>query len=138
METKLKLASIIAILLLPFAGHLTSNGWATEAVGYQNITVDQFTEMMDHKDFILINVHIPYSGEIEETDLLLPYEAIEQQKEKLPDDKESKIVVYCMSGPMGNIAAAKLAAIGYRWVFHFQGGMLAWKNAGNRLVNRSE
>ena len=91
---------------------------------------------MDHKDFILINVHIPYRGEIADTDLLLPFHAIDQYKETLPDDKNTKIVVYCMSGPMGFIAAEKLVAIVYRQVIHFRGGMAAWKNAGNNLVSR--
>jgi phage shock protein E len=92
--------------------------------------------MMDHKDFILINVHVPYRGEIAETDLLLPFHAIDQQKEKLPDDMNTKIIVYCMSGPMGYVAAEKLVSMGYRQVIHFQGGMVSWKESGKRLVNR--
>ena len=113
-----------------------SNGWSMDAGGYKNISVDQFIEMMGHKDFTLINVHIPYRGEIAETDLLLPFHAIDQQKEKLPDDLNTKIVVYCMSGPMGYVAAEKLVAMGYRRVIHFQGGMVSWKKSGKSLVSR--
>ena len=92
--------------------------------------------MMDRKDYSLINVHIPYMGEIAETDLLLPFHSIDQHKEKLPVDKNKKIVVYCMSGPMGYVAAEKLVAMGYRRVIHFEGGMVSWKRSGKRLVKR--
>jgi rhodanese-related sulfurtransferase len=136
MVVKYKLGSILTILSLLFVGVFSTKGWSTGAGGYKNISVDQFNEMMDHKDFILINVHVPYRGEIAETDLLLPFHAIDQQKEKLPDDMNTKIVVYCMSGPMGYVAAEKLVSMGYRQVIHFQGGMVSWKNSGKKLVNR--
>ena len=136
MVVKRKYRSLLMVLLLVVAGNFTINGWSMDAGGYKNISVDQFIEMMGHKDFTLINVHIPYRGEIAETDLLLPFHAIDQQKEKLPDDLNTKIVVYCMSGPMGYVAAEKLVAMGYRRVIHFQGGMVSWKKSGKSLVNR--
>jgi rhodanese-related sulfurtransferase len=113
-----------------------SNGWSWDSNGYQNISMDRFVEMMEHKDFVLIDVHIPYAGEIPETDLLIPFNDIKQHKNELPDDKNTKIVVYCMSGPMGYVAAEKLVSMGYRRVFHFQGGMVAWKKSGKSLESR--
>jgi len=115
---------------------LMSSGWSTDGKGYQNIAGDQFVKMMDHKDFILINVHIPYAGEIAKTDLLIPFNAISQHKNQLPSDKNAKIVVYCMTGPMGYIAAEKLVNMGYTRVVHFQGGMRAWKKTGKQLIYR--
>ena len=113
-----------------------SNGWSMDSNGYQNISVDRFVEMMEHKDFVLIDVHIPYAGEIPETDLLIPFNDIKQHKNELPDDKNAKIVVYCLSGPMGYVAAEKLVSLGYRQVIHFQAGMVSWINTGKQLVNR--
>ena len=136
MVVKRKYRSLLTVLLLVVAGNFTITGWSMDAGGYKNISVDKFIEMMGHKDFTLINVHIPYRGEIAETDLLLPFHAIDQQKEKLPDDLNTKIVVYCMSGPMGYVAAEKLVAMGYRRVIHFQGGMVSWKKSGKSLVSR--
>jgi len=136
MVVKYKLGSILIILALLFVGVFSTKGWSTGAAGYKNISVDQFNEMMDHKDFILINVHIPYKGEIADTDLLLPFHAIDQQKDMLPHDMNTKIVVYCMSGPMGYVAAEKLVSMGYRQVIHFQGGMVSWKKSGKSLVSR--
>jgi len=56
--------------------------------------------------------------------------------EDLPADKDAKIVVYCMMGPMGDIAAEKLANMGYTRVSNFQGGMMVWVQAGRHLQRR--
>jgi rhodanese-related sulfurtransferase len=124
---------VVAVGLL---GCRLPTSWAMDKKGYENISVDQFVEMMNHKDFILINVHVPYEGEIDETDFLIPFNAIDQNKKELPNDKDAKIVVYCMTGPMGHIASKKLVQMGYTRVIHFQGGMKAWKRAGRPLLFR--
>ena len=102
---------LMAAIVLMLVTLFISNGWSMDTNGYQNISMDRFVQMMDHKDFVLINVHIPYAGEIPATDLLIPYNGIEQHKNELPNDKHTKIVVYCMSGPMGYFAAEKLISI---------------------------
>ncbi len=117
---------LIALLLLP--------SWSMGQKGYVNLSVDQFVEMLKKKDFVLIDVHIPYEGEIPGTDLFIPYNAIDQYKEKLPRQKDAKIVVYCKTGPMGTIAAEKLVSMGYTNVFNFQGGMRAWERSGRQLL----
>ncbi len=129
---------LMAAIVLMLVTLFISNGWSMDTNGYQNISMVRFVQMMDHKDFILINVHIPYAGEIPATDLLIPYNGIEQHKNELPNDTQTKIVVYCMSGPMGYFAAEKLVSMGYSRVIHFQDGMLSWKKAGKRLVRRSD
>ena len=40
---------------------------------YWDITPAQLNLMLEHKDFLLVNVHIPYEGEISQTDLFVPY-----------------------------------------------------------------
>jgi rhodanese-related sulfurtransferase len=37
---------------------------------------------------------------------------MDQHRSKLPKDKDTKIVAYCLTGPMGYIAAGKLVDIG--------------------------
>jgi rhodanese-related sulfurtransferase len=125
---------LMILLAMIFSQNLIPNEvWPIDEKGYEDISMVQFVHMMDHKDFILINVHIPYEGEIPETDLLIPFNAIDQYENELPDDKDAKIVVYCMTGRMGDIAAEKLVSMGYTGVIHFQGGMKAWKKAGKPL-----
>ena len=105
---------------------------------YQNASVDQFVEMNANKDFILINTHIPYEGEIPGTDFLIPFTEIDRHKAKLPNDKMTRIVVYCKAGPMGNIAAERLIEMGYANVINFKGGMIAWEKTGRSLRFRSQ
>ena len=123
---------IVAVALIVLAQFLPK-GWSMDANGYKNISVDQFMMLMAHKDFMLINVHVPYQGEIPQTDALLPFNSIHLLKNELPKDKDAKIVVYCMAGPMGYIAAGKLVDMGYTRAIHFEGGMKAWVDSGRQL-----
>ena len=101
---------------------------------YQVITVAQLKAMLDNKDFLLVNVHIPYEGEINGTDLFVPYNEIEQNLSKLSSDKGAKIVVYCRSGSMSSIAAKTLTRLGYTNIRDVDGGMLVWEKQGYPLV----
>ena len=80
------------------------------AQGYTDITVEQLKPMLRDKGFTLVNVHIPYDGDLPQTDLTIPYNEIGQHLDKLPD-KDARIVVYCRSGSMSTAAAAELAAL---------------------------
>jgi len=112
----------------------TSTKKAEEAT-YTIIDVQQLHEMLQGKDFILINVHIPYAGEIPQTDLFIPYNEIEQNTDRLPEDKSAKLVLYCRSGPMSATAVKSLVKLGYTRVFDVQGGMRAWQAAGYELTD---
>jgi rhodanese-related sulfurtransferase len=103
---------------------------------YRNISSDELYKMMSNKDFVLINVHIPYEGEIEGTDIFIPYNEIKENLNKLPNDKNTKIVVYCMSGRMSEIAADELVKIGYTNVLNLERGMIGWKESGYKLIKR--
>lgn len=127
--------SFSVVIALGFLGEYT---WAMGKETHKNISTDKFVEMLNQKDFTLINVHIPYQGEIAQTDLLIPFNKIDRYKNQLPADKNAKLVVYCMMGPMGRIAAEKLTSMGYRQVIHLQGGMVAWQMAGKKLLFRSD
>ena len=103
---------------------------------YQNLSFAEFSKWLEEKDFILVNVHVPYQGEIPRTDQLLPYYLVEAQKDRLPAAKDTKIVVYCLTGPMGHTAARSLVRLGYTRVYHYAGGMLDWVRNGRQLIDR--
>lgn len=92
--------------------------------------------MLEDKDFPLINVHIPYEGEIESTDEFVPFNEIESNLDKFPADKDAKVVVYCRSGSMSAQAAQTLVELGYSDVWNLDGGMIAWENSGRTLLNQ--
>jgi phage shock protein E len=100
------------------------------------LTADQLNKMLaGPKDFTLINVHVPYEGEIVKTDLAIPYDQADAHLTQLPG-KDAKIVLYCRSGRMSDIAARRLVELGYTHVYDLTGGMVAWEASGLSLVNR--
>jgi rhodanese-related sulfurtransferase len=116
----------------------TRTGQATQQpVGsYTNISVEELQKMLANKDFTFVNVHIPFEGDIPDTDLSIPYDEIEQNLDRLPADKDARIVLYCRSGRMSSIAAEKLANQGYTNVQNLEGGMVAWEKADLPLLGR--
>jgi len=105
---------------------------------YRSISPAELSEMLASKDFFLVNVHVPYTAEIPGTDALISYLDTEARIGDYPHDKESKIVVYCMTSRMSGIAVRRLLKDGFKNVSMLDGGMTAWKAAGFKLVNRSE
>ena len=103
---------------------------------YTDVSVEGLAAMLEDKDFPLINVHIPYEGEIEGTDEFVPFNEIESNLDKFPTDKDAQIVVYCRSGSMSAQAAQKLVELGYTDVWNVDGGMIAWENSGRTLLNQ--
>ncbi len=103
---------------------------------YTSVKPAVLAGMLKAKDFKLVNVHSPYMDEIPGTDLWLPYDQIEQRLGELPSDKTTKILVYCRSGMMSDIAARALVKAGYTEIWNLDGGMSAWEQAGHTLLNR--
>jgi phage shock protein E len=126
-------------LLLAACGSSSINGdnsQETERIvtvpggSYREVSVNRLQEMLEDKDFTFINVHIPFEGDIPNTDLSIPYNQIENNLELLPANKEAKIVLYCRSDRMSTIAARELVELGYSNIWNVAGGMVAWERAG--------
>ena len=84
-------------------------------------------------DAVLVNVHVPFEGDIEGTQFSIPFDEIVEKASLLPADLDTPLLVYCRSGRMSAIATAELVRLGYRDVSDLDGGMLAWVKSG-RLV----
>jgi phage shock protein E len=102
---------------------------------YQNVTPDELNTMLKDKDFVFVNVHIPFEGNIADTDLSIPYNEIEQNLSQLPSDKNAKVMLYCRSGRMSAIAAENLVGLGFTNIWNLDGGMVEWEQAGFDLEN---
>ncbi len=104
--------------------------------GYYDIDVETFAEMQKNKDYTLVNVHIPYAGEIDGTDEFVPFNDIESNLALLPEDKNAKIVLYCRSGGMSRVASKEIAGLGYTNLYDINGGMNAWESSGRELIQK--
>ncbi|MBI4300293.1 MAG: rhodanese-like domain-containing protein [Chloroflexi bacterium] len=104
-----------------------------EGGAFQDVMPARLNEMLKKKDFVFINVHVPYQGEIANTDLFIPYDRIQDQPSQLPKDKKAKIVLYCRSGYMSALAAQTLVKLNYSNVGSLHGGMDLWEKDGYPL-----
>lgn len=105
--------------VVPVAG-----GW------YTRVSPDELQAMLEEKDFLFVNTHIPFEGDIPGTDLSIPYNEIDQQLDLLPADKDASIVLYCRTGRMSTETAGTLVGLGYTNVWELAGGMIAWEEVG--------
>ncbi len=130
--------SVLLILLLAGCASsaapsatVTVTGKAVPVTGgsYTDVSVAELQTMLAAKDFTLVNVHIPFEGNLAQTDLSIPYDKIADNLDKLPD-KSARIVLYCRSGRMSAIAAETLVGLGYTNIWNLSGGMVAWEAAG--------
>ena len=108
-----------------------------QRAAFETISPEVLAQKLEHKDFLFINVHVPYEGEIAQTDAFIPFDQIAANLDKLPSDKSASIVLYCRSGRMSEIAATTLAALGYSHVAHLEGGFSAWAQSGRVLLQHA-
>ena len=101
---------------------------------YTDITPAELAAMFETKDFFFVNVHIPYEGEIAQTDAFIPFDQIEPSLSQFPQDRSDEVVLYCRSGSMSAIAARSLVEAGYTQVYNLDGGFRAWQAQGYPLI----
>lgn len=104
-----------------------------EGGSYSRISAEELEGMKDDENVVLVNTHIPFEGDIPGTDLSIPYDEVGTNLEKLPEGDGTRIVLYCMTGPMSAEAAEALVGRGYENVLELDGGMEAWRDAGFSL-----
>jgi len=140
------LLAVIAIAFVALGG-AGSNSAPSTATGesvvqgqgghWTNVTPDRLAQMLTAKDFTLVNVKTPYIGEIDGTDLYIPYDQISARASQLPATQSAKILVYCRSGVESAQAAQTLLNLGYTNVWNLDGGMNAWQSSGRTLVQKN-
>ncbi len=90
--------------------------------------------MLEDKNFLLVNAHIPNEGNIPGTDLEIPFDDVENYLDDLPEDNASPIVLYCKGESMSLTAANSLLDLGYSDLTVLTGGYLGWQEAGYPLA----
>jgi len=106
-----------------------------DAAGYTKISVDTLKTMLDERpdSFTLVNTFISFEKNIPNTDLKIPGDEILENLDKLPQDKDAEIVLYCWGGKMSKAASADLVQAGYTNVKTVIGGLNNWDLVGYPL-----
>ena len=103
----------------------------TETTGeavYMNITAQEAKTLMDSESgYVILDTrtqeeydegHIPGA-------ILIPYDQVTAEAERILTDKDQLILVYCRSGRRSKLAAEDLVKLGYTNIREF-GGILDW------------
>jgi len=98
---------------------------------FENLAKDDFKMLLDSNDNVfLLDTHIPEQQHIKGTDAFIPYNKLDLNLDKLPEDKSTPIAVYCRSGSMSLKASQDLIDLGYEKVYNLIGGANSWREAG--------
>lgn len=94
-----------------------------------SVNAVEFAKLAENESSFLLDVHIPEQTHIPGTDAFIPYNEIQQNIDKLPQDRNTQILVYCRSGSMSKEAALELIDLGYTNVVDLAGGINEYKEA---------
>ncbi|MBK8576062.1 MAG: rhodanese-like domain-containing protein [Elusimicrobia bacterium] len=105
-----------------------SLGCAAKDKKWVDVTAVEAAALMKDPNVFLLDVrtaeeyadrHIPKS-------VLVPVQVLDQQIERLPQNKSQPILLYCRSGNRSKTAAHLLYDKGYRNLYNLKGGILSW------------
>lgn len=97
---------------------------------YVDLSPDELKTLLGKDELFVVNVHVPYEGEIPDTDAFIPFNEIETRLAEFPAERDAEIVVYCRSGSMSAIAARALVQNGYTRIYNLDGGFRSWAAQG--------
>lgn len=131
LATAARVLALSALVTAPALAQAPA-GQRVEVPGgaYWNVTPEQLQGMLTNKNFPLINVHVPFQGDLPLTDFSIPFDQVLANTSRLPTDKSAPVVLYCRTGAMSIQAATQLAGQGYTQIYNLAGGFRAWTAAG--------
>jgi rhodanese-related sulfurtransferase len=93
----------------------------------QTITGQSYDQLASRPDVFVLDVHVPEQKHLPYTNAFIPYNQLPQNLDKLPQDKNTPILVYCRSGSMSALAARELTKLGYTQIYDLEGGVKAYR-----------
>jgi rhodanese-related sulfurtransferase len=117
-----------ASLALSACGGSDPSGGGAD-VDWARVSAQELDAMMGAGEVELINVHLPYEGEIPGTDALIPYTEIDGISRRIAE-ADADVVLYCRSGTMSSQTAQALVDRGVTDFSELEGGYQAWQDAG--------
>jgi len=121
------IAAVFALLVSCSGSERAPSGGAEET--WTRIDPATLDDMLRTDDVFLVNVHVPYEGEIPSTDAFISYDEITSHLDELPTDP-ANVVIYCRSGNMSTTAAQALVDAGVTGFSELEGGYEGWRAAG--------
>lgn len=122
-------------------GQILKNRIAAANANIQTIDSAALKKWIDdgEKEFLLLDVREPKeisAGKIEADESMeIPRGLVEMQFIRKVKDLDKPVVVYCLKGSRGALAAEALKSMGYTNIYNLKGGMLAWIAAGHPVSN---
>lgn len=123
-----RLAVLVAVSAA-LLGACSDEGDASAGGSWRHLSPRALSEVLAAGDVVLVNVHVPYEGNIPGTDDSIPYTELASRVDELPEDP-ARLVIYCRSGSMSTAAAHDLVDAGYTGFAELEGGFTAWRAAG--------
>ena len=77
----------------------------------QTIKSQEYGQLASRPDVFVLDVHIPEQPHLPQTNAFIPYNQLTQNLDKLPQNKNTPILIYCRSGSMSRQAAQTLAKL---------------------------
>ncbi len=141
------LFALSLILIINCNNNANTDKVDTTKVKEQSVSVDsdevtvQFlkTEFDAGKEFYLLDVRTPPeydAGHLSFTDDLIPYDSMHLYLDKIPQDKETTMYIFCRSSRRSGITTTYLRALGYKNSFNVTGGIIAWVDAGYEIFSK--
>lgn len=118
---------LILIPMLPIVQRVSGN----------MLSAQDLARMIKKKNFYLINIQIPYSGEIKKTDSFMQPDQVVTNSDRLPKDKTMRIVIYDKNGQTSISAVETIRKLGFSHVQYLAGGMDAWEKSGYTILDLS-
>lgn len=112
------------------SGEAGCDGWTA----LKRLSPAEVSDLLATTDPIVINVHIPYAGDIPGTDTSIPYNNVDAIEAFLNYDHCADVLLVCLTGGMSQSAGNELVKRGYLRVRDLNGGMQAWQAAGYTLL----
>ncbi|MEY5046911.1 MAG: hypothetical protein RLZZ175_270 [Bacteroidota bacterium] len=111
-----------------------------KTISSKTVNTETFSKETNESDVQIIDVRTPEEfaqGHIENAiNINIMDNNFETEISKL--DKSKKTLVYCKSGGRSSDAAQKLSSMGFENISNLEGGLLAWQNAGLKVIQGNE
>ena len=146
MKKLIPLFSVLLVIITVSSlacGGTNSNGTSSTTVGtsvdaeggfYTSINSAELNQMLQNKDFILVNTNPVVSVTIPDTDLHIPVNELVADLSQVSQNKTEKIVVYCLIGASSIITAAEFVKMGYTNIYNLSGGIIEWQQQGYSVI----